>query len=173
VKYQNKDKSEWLAALRDMVRQWTDLIDGLSAEQISAVPDGDYSVKEAIGHNWAWEQLTIAMLEAALEDREMRFTLWPEPYMADNDAGEAAINANIQALTRDRAWDQLYADWQATMQRVIDLTGQIAEDDLMQPGRYPFMGGGRLMGQMAMTWDHHGEHLRDLKAHLDLASESK
>jgi hypothetical protein len=173
MKYRDKDKSEWLAALRDIVRQWTDLIDGLSTEQITAVPEGDYSVKEAIGHNWAWEELTIAKLEAALEDRELHFSLWPEPFDANNDADEAVINANIQALTRDRSWEQLYADWQTTMQRVIDLTGQISEDDLMQPGRYPFMGEGRLMGQMAMTWDHHGEHLRDLKVHLGVSSEIK
>jgi hypothetical protein len=170
MKYRDKDKSEWLAALRDMVRQWTELIDGLSAQQISAAPEGDYSVKEAIGHNWAWEQVTLAKLEAALEDRELRFTLWPAPIEADNDADEAVINANIQALTRDRSWQQIYADWQATMQRIIALTEQIPEDDLMEAGRYPFMGGGRLMGQMAMTWDHHGEHLHDLKVHLGLAS---
>lgn len=137
------------------------------------MPPGDYSVKEAIGHNWAWEQLTIAKLEAALEDREIRFSLWPAPYEANNDEEQDVINANIQAVTRGMSWERIYADWQATFQGVIELTEQIPEANLMEERRYPFMGGYRLMGQIATTWDHHGEHLRDLKAHLGISSESK
>jgi hypothetical protein len=174
MKYRDKDKSEWLAALRDQFRQWNELIAGLRAEQITSVPPGDYSVKQAVAHNWAWEQLTLARLEAALEDREVRFSLWPTPHEAgDDDELQDSINANIQAMTHDLSWERIYTDWQKTFQRVIELTEQLPEDKLMEEGRYPFMGGYRLMGQITTTWDHHGEHLRDLKTHLGISPESK
>jgi hypothetical protein len=174
MKYRGKDKSQWLAALRDQFRQWNELIAGLSAEQIIAVPPGDYSVKESVAHNWAWEQLTLARLEAALEDRELRFSLWPEPHEAgDDDELQDRINANIQLMTYDRSWERIYVDWQQTFQRVIALVEQLPEDKLMQEGRYAFMGGHQLMGQIMTTCDHHGEHLRDLKTHLSSSPTSE
>jgi hypothetical protein len=50
---------------------------------------------------------------------------------------------------------------------------QLPEDKLMQEGRYAFMGGHQLMGQIMTTCDHHGEHLRDLKTHLSSSPTSE
>lgn len=173
MKYANRDKSEWLALLRDQIRQWNEVIGGLSADQITRVPTGDYSLRQAVGHLWAWEQLTIAKLEAALEDHEIRFSLWPEPFEPGTGEAEDAVNAHIQAMTRDMPWDRLYADWQATLQRVAELAEKVPEEKLMTRGHYAWMRGYPLAGAIQTTVDHHGEHLADLKAHLGLFAASQ
>jgi hypothetical protein len=173
MEYKGRDKSQWLAMMRNEYRQWEALIGSLSANQITHVPPGDYSLNEAIGHLWAWEQLTLARLEAGLEDRELRFSLWPEPFDADTDEGTDAINANIQVLTRDIPWDRIYADWQTTFQRLIEVTEQIPEEHLMAEGRYKWLGGVPLAAAVEGAIGHHMEHLEALQAHFGLSSEGK
>src|SRR5688572_13639026 len=97
-----RTKSEWLQMLHDEYRQWDELLDSVTADQINEAPPHDYALKQTLGHLWAWEQLTLARLEAALENRDPVFTLWPEPHESDDEEELNAINANIQSLIRDK-----------------------------------------------------------------------
>lgn len=158
-----RDKAAWLQMLRDVYQNWTTFVDGLSAEQINTVFADDYALKQTLGHLWGWEQLTLARLEAAVEDRDLRFDLWPAPYEADSDEGTDAINVTIQRITHDMAWDRLYADWKMTFQRVIALTERISEADLMAKARYAWLDGNPLSDVIGGVVGHTQEHLIELQ----------
>src|ERR1043165_9879550 len=70
-------KEHVLAALRDEFDNWEKLCSGLREEQITAPRfDLDWSIKDVIAHLWAWQQISIARMEAGLHNREPQFPKW-------------------------------------------------------------------------------------------------
>ncbi len=54
-----------LAALREQFNRWQELLAGLSDEQITAPHfDDDWSIKDVMAHLWAWQQISIARVQA-------------------------------------------------------------------------------------------------------------
>ena len=71
------DKAQIITALRKEFNRWEDLLAGISEEQITAphLPS-NRSIKDVIAHLRAWQQVSIARLEAALLNREPEFPKW-------------------------------------------------------------------------------------------------
>ena len=70
-------KEHILTALREQFDRWEELLASLSDEQITA-PHlmSDWSIKDVIAHLWAWQQISIARMEAAVLNREPEFPKW-------------------------------------------------------------------------------------------------
>lgn len=63
-------KGHILAALREQSERWEELLVSLSEEQITAPRfDLDWSIKDVVAHLWAWQQISIARMEAGAHDR--------------------------------------------------------------------------------------------------------
>jgi hypothetical protein len=159
-------KQHILAALREKFEDWEELLGGLSEERLS-IPllSSDWSTKDVIVHLWAWQQRSIARAEAALRDREPQFPRWPAELDPDGESVDR-LNAWIYETHRERPWPEVHENWRAGFQRLLDLSGQISERDLLDTGRYPWLKGYSMAFILLATYDHHQEHFEKLLAWL-------
>ena len=157
------DKQQILAALRGEFDRWEELLTGMSEEQITAPYAAhkpyNLSLKDVIAHLRAWQQRSVARLEAALLDKQPVFPRWPAEFDPDSEADVELINAWIYANSRDQPWSSVYRDWRAGFLRLLELGEAIPEKDLLDPGRYPWLGGYPLSFILVASGEHHREHL--------------
>lgn len=70
-------KKHILAALQEQFEIWEQFLSSLSEEEIEAQRfDLNWSIKDVIAHLWAWQQVSIARVEAGAADREPRYPEW-------------------------------------------------------------------------------------------------
>ena len=158
------DKEQILANLREEFNRWQDLLAGLSEEEITAphLP-GNWSIKDVMAHLRAWQQRSIARMEAALHDREPDFPRWPAGLDPDSEEDLAQINAWIHETHRDQPWSSVYRDWREGYLRFMELGEAIPEEALLEKGRYPWLEGHPLSLILVSSYNHHHEeHLEPL-----------
>lgn len=157
------DKQEILQALRAEFNRWEALLAGMNEAQITdpQLPGG-LSLKDVIAHLWAWQQRSIARMDAALHNHEPEFPKWPETLVAEADDVDQ-VNDWILRTNRDKSWAQVYAEWRAGFLRFVELTEAIPEQELLQPGRYAWLGEHPLALIPRSSYEHHHEeHLGPL-----------
>ncbi len=162
------DKQHILAMLREEFNRWEELLSGMTEEQITAprLP-ANLSIKDVVAHLRAWQQVSIARLEAALLNREPRFPAAPPGLDLDTENDVDALNAWIYATYRDQPWSSVYRDWRAGFLRFVELGEAIPEPDLLEPGRYPWLRGYSLADGLLGSYEHHhDDHLEPLLAWL-------
>src|SRR5436853_7806265 len=71
-------KDELVRMLREEFKRWETLLAGLGEEQLNdrSAPGGR-SVKDDVAHLWAWQQRSIARMDAARNDRAPEYLAWP------------------------------------------------------------------------------------------------
>ena len=156
-------KHHILAALHEERDQWEELLAGMSAAQICAAPPGELSVKDVIAHLMAWQQRSIARLEAGLHDRPPVFPAWPAGLEPDSEAGTSQVNAWIYETYRDQPWPDVYDAWRAGFRRFLELGEAVPERELLDSGRYAWLDGRPLALVLVASYDHHHEHLEALR----------
>jgi hypothetical protein len=99
------DKQELLASLRAVFNSWEKLLAGESEEEITVQRFAAYwSTKDVIAHLRAWQQISIARLEAAILDTEPEFPTWlagADPFFAEDHTDE--FNARIYEIYHDQS----------------------------------------------------------------------
>jgi hypothetical protein len=157
------EKKHYLDQLQAELARWEALLAGLSEAQIISrdLPDG-WSIKDVVAHLMAWQTVTNARLQAALQGREPEFTDWPAGLEPDEEEHLEAINAWIYASQRERDWPSVFADWRAGFNRVLEAARALPEDDLLEAGRYPWIAGYPLAAILDGTTEHHREHYENL-----------
>jgi uncharacterized glyoxalase superfamily protein PhnB len=163
-------KKHILAALREQLNCWQELLADLGDEQITAPQTfGDWSIKDVVVHLWAWQQRSIARLAAALADTEPAFPQW-QPDLDPDAVGSAdKINAWIYETYRGQSWESVYQKWRDGFLHLLSLAEQISERDLLDTSRYAWLEGYSLALILLATYDHHQEHLEELPAGRELA----
>ena len=161
-------KKQILEILREEFDRWEELLASLSEEQITAPQlPSNLSIKDVIAHLWAWQQRSIARMEAALHNREPEFPRWPERFVPDSEDDLEPINAWIYETYHEKPWASVYADWRAGFLRFLELGEAIPEKDLLDPGRYAWLEGQPLSLVLDSSYEHHHEeHLEPLLAWL-------
>jgi hypothetical protein len=162
------DKEEIVANLRDVFEGWGEFLAGLSEEQITArnLPS-DLSIKDVVGHLRAWQQVSNARLEAALNNGEPDFGRWGEGLEPDADENLERINAWIHQTYHDRPWPAVYRDWREGFLKLLELAAAIPEKDLVENGRYSWLGDYALSEVLEGTHEHHTEHLQEIASHRE------
>jgi hypothetical protein len=160
-------KQQILNELTEIFNRWQELIASLREEQITAllVPS-DWTVKDVVAHMWAWQQGSVARMQAALHDREPDYPRWWEILGPDPEEDVDRTNAWIYEANLDKPWLGVYADWNAQFQRYLELTRQVPEKDFFEPGKYPWMGTYALAASTMGSLEHHQEHYETLLAWL-------
>jgi hypothetical protein len=155
-------KHHILAALREEFDRWEELLAGMSEAQIinPRLPS-DRSIKDDIAHLWAWQQRTIARVEAARLNREPEFPAWPAALDPETDNVDD-INAWIYETHREQPWLTIHRQWSEGFLRLLEEAEAITERDLLDSGRYPWLNGQPLAFVLLATYDHHHEHLETL-----------
>jgi len=171
-------KTHILAALREEFDHWEKVLAGRPETQITAVPQaGELSIKDEIAHLWAWQQRSIARLEAGLNGAEPKMPAWwPDVTVTRPDATDAhevttnQVNALIYETFRDRAWADVYGQWRTAFFHFLELGEALAEPALLDASRYAWLNGYSLADVLLGSYDHHQEHLEKLLARLGQVS---
>ena len=168
-------KNHILAALREEFNQWEEVLARLGEEQITAVRQPSaLSIKDEIAHLWAWQQRSIARMEAAQNGEEPKMPQWwPNASVVRPNASVASeentdqINAQIYETYRDRSWTAVYEQWRTGFLRFMEVGEQISEPALLDASRYAWLSGYSLADILIGSYDHHQEHLEKLLARFN------
>lgn len=164
-------KTHMLAALREEFDQWEQLLAGLSEAQIVASPLPDeLSIKDEIAHLWAWQQRSIARLEAGLNNTEPKMPDWLPGVSPESEENTDQINGWIYDAFHERPWPAIYQEWHSGFLRLLALGEALAEAALLDASRYGWLNGYSLADVLLGTYDHHQEHLDKLLARLGQAA---
>jgi hypothetical protein len=156
-------KGHILVALREEFNHWEELLISLDNEQVTHLQVlADWSAKDVLGHLWAWQQISIARLEAALADREPKFPKWVAELQADWENNVSQTNDQIYELCRTRPWSKIYPSWRKGFLKFLDLAAKVPERDLLDSSKYPWLDNYPLADILLASYDHHQEHLEKL-----------
>jgi hypothetical protein len=157
-----------LAALREQFDLWEATLAGLSEEQVTTpLAPSDWSIKDNVVHLWAWQLRSIARMEAALNDREPVFPAFLSGVAAVDQGNVDDLNAQIYETYRLTPWPQVHRDWRTGRLKFMELGGMISERELLDGGKYPWLGDLALADLLLGSYDHHLEHLEELLAWLE------
>ena len=156
-------KNHILAALREEFAHWEAVLASMSEEQIAApLKPSDLSIKDEIAHLWAWQQRSIARMEAALHNREPELPQWLPMVDPADEGNTDQVNAWIYATHRERPWLEVYQDWRSGFLRLVALGEEMPEPALLDSSRFAWLEGHALAFVLIATYDHHQEHLENV-----------
>ena len=159
------EKDRKIAMLREVFSALDAFLTRLSEAQILAKPaPSGYSVQETIAHLLAWQQVTNARLEAAALHRDPAYPGWLGGLSPEEEEHIDAINARIYQAYRDLTWAEIHAAWKAGFARVIEQAEALPAQELLEPGKYPWLGEHPLAAVLEGTCGHHAEHLEEFLA---------
>lgn len=150
-------------ALRDEFKRWESLLAGMSEAQITTPQlHATWSVKDVIAHLHAWQQVSIARMEAALHNTEPILSDWLAGQDPESDAHLEQFNARIDNIYREQSWAQVYHAWRTGFGRFIELAEAAPEVKLMAVGRFSWLRGNALVAVLEGSCGHHREHREQL-----------
>ncbi len=157
-------KQSLIAQLQDIFDRWEQRLHGES-EAAAAAPGvyGDWSIQDVLAHLHGWQQISIARVEAALNDTQPAYPDWlggASPFYVEEHTAD--FNARIVALYREQPWPAVYQAWRQGFLRFLEWSRALPEADLLDPRRYPWLEGYPLSAVLEGTWEHHQEHLEGL-----------
>ena len=157
-------------ALLDAVRGLREELERVVAEAGEARMEqpgsfGEWTFKDLIAHLTGWRQATAARLEAGLRGEEPVFP-WPAQLDEEDDLGE--INRWFYETNRDKSLTAVLRESRETFERVERAIAALPEADLLEPGRFPWLGEAALGPAVVRgTLGHyHEEHEPDIRAWL-------
>ena len=162
------DKQQILTALREEFNRWEELLASLSEEQITAphLPS-DISIKDVIAHLKAWQQVSIARLEAVQLNKEPVFPDWLAGLDPESEEDRDQFNARIYESYHQQPWLRVHQDWRDGFLRFLKLGEAIPENDLLDTEKYPWLKGYSLLAVLQGSYEHHhDDHLESLLAWL-------
>jgi hypothetical protein len=161
------EKQQILTKLSGVFSRWQELLASLGEDQFTnpLVPS-PWTVKDVIAHLWTWQQISVVRLEAALYDQEPTFPDWWFMFGPDPEEDVLRTNTWIYDTNKDKPWSNVYSGWKEQFQHYLELTRQVPEKDLLELGRYAWMGKYALMDSCLGSFGHHEEHLDKLLAWL-------
>lgn len=159
-------KQELIDMLADEYERWEALLAGVSEEQaLKQQLPADLSIKDVVAHLWAWQQRSIARVEAALGGHEPRNPRWGDDLDGDREDHLHQINAWMLETYRPVPWQNVYASWSTGFRRLLELARQVPEEDLLQAGKYAWLNNYALSAVLQGSYEHHHEeHLEPLLA---------
>jgi hypothetical protein len=161
------EKQHLLDELIAIFNRWQQLLTDLSEDEImQPIVPSTWTVKDVVAHLWAWQQASLARAEAALHDTRPIYPQWWEVNGPSPEEDLERTNAWLYDACKDTPWTTVYADWKTQFERYLDLSRQIPEKDLFEPGRYAWMGEYPLAASPLGSLNHHIEHYDTLTAWL-------
>jgi len=159
-------KQQILTALREELSRWENMLSDLSEEQIvNRQLPSDLSIKDVIGHLRAWQQVSIARLEAAQHNHEPAYPDWLAGLDPESEEHIEQFNARIHEIYRQQPWSQVHQEWQDGFLRLLELSEAIPEKDLFDTEKYPWLKGYALVDVLQGTHEHHHiDHLEPILA---------
>ena len=126
---------------------------------------GELSFKDLVAHLTGWRLRTAARLEAGLRHEEP-ISPWPAQLSEEHDLD--AINRWFFEASRDQPVADVLRESHDTFDRVAHAIEALPEADLLQPGRFPWLGEWALgPAVVSGTYSHyHEDHEPEIRAWL-------
>jgi hypothetical protein len=157
-------KEHILAALSEQFKSWEELLADLSEEQINAPEfDLNWSIKDVMAHLWAWQQISIARMEAGAQDREPQYPEWIVNHIENWEEDADQVNALTFENNHEKLWPEIYANWRNGFQRFLELGHTISERAMLDGDKYPWLKGYSLAFILVASYEHHQEHIEKLQ----------
>ena len=151
-------KDHILLAMKELFEKWEESLSLLKEEQVTKkLGDSDWTIKDAVVHLWAWQQRTLARVEAAAENREPIMPAWAST-MDFNQVDVDVINARIHESNRDKSWDEVHQNWKEGFQNILEAASKVGERDMLDVERYEWFNNYSLAQFLLSSYDHHLEH---------------
>jgi hypothetical protein len=156
-------KEHILAALKEQFDRWEELLASLNEEQLTT-PHFDlaWSIKDVMAHLWAWQQISIARMEGGLHSQEPVFPKWIVESIEEWEEDSDRVNALTFETQHNKPWPEIYQNWKNGFLQFIQLGEKIAERDLLDGDKYPWLNGYPLAFILIASYEHHQEHLEKL-----------
>ena len=152
-------REDVIAALQKSFDDWQARLAALGEDEICARPAaGGWSLKDVLAHLNAWQQLSIARLEAALHGREPHYPDWISGGPEDEGMLEV-YNQRIYERCASQGWPEVRTRWQNDFTHFLQLAALLSEEDLKAQGKYAWMEGYPLLAVLFGSLEHHNEHL--------------
>jgi hypothetical protein len=160
-------KEHILAALKEQFENWQAMLAGMNDRQITSphLPS-TWSIKDEIVHLWAWQQRTSARLVSVRSRLEPVYPVWDPRLDPNSEDDLEGVNDWIYQANRSRPWSDVYRDWSAGYQRMLELGSGLPEKELLDSDSYPWLNGRPVALSLLGTYDHHQEHLANIQAWL-------
>ena len=162
-------KQELIADLRTVYDDWERLLSTAADKQLVARRvTSKWTLKDMVAHLMGWQQLSIARMQAAIEDRDPELPAWLGGMDPNAEEHLHEFNANIYAAHDAKPWPEVHCAWREGFAHLIKLTEAIPGEALLEANRYSWMGGYALSGVLEGTCEHHREHLGAALRALDV-----
>lgn len=158
-------KDHILAALKEQFDHWEALL-ASNVQFIEQYTLSDWTTKDVITHLWAWQQISVARLEAAVFNRDPKFPTWVEELGEDWEENADHTNASIYKNYHEQSWSRVHQNWRDGFLRLLESVDKISEPYLLATGEYPWLNGYSLASILIASYDHHQEHYDKLLAWL-------
>ena len=161
-------KAGWLDRMRREQESWQALVSEVGDAGLDrSGAAGDWTFKDVVGHLNGWRERTVDRLEAAARDAAPPPSPWPDDLSDETDEGVEAINRWIYERNRDRPAADILAESREQFRRMRAAVEAVPEDDLVTPGRFPWLGGEPLSAVLEGSFGHlHEEHEPAIRAWL-------
>jgi hypothetical protein len=155
------NQSELLESIQTGYKLFKALLAQVPTDQLAlAGVVGQWSVKDIVAHIVVHEQRMIAWVSATLHGES---PAGHQPYDMPEEP-LAIVNEQIYQENRNRQWDDLMSDLEATHAQSLALVEQAQEADLIAPRHFRLQGGEPLWAAIAAnTFEHYEEHARDIR----------
>lgn len=158
-----RNKDHILQALREEFDRWQRFVGGLNEDQLSRSRlHDDYSIKDELGHLRAWQQLSIARLEAAHHAGEPVLPDWLMGLPPDEEEYLEDHNARIHASYHAMPGVQVRELWQTSFRRFLELAEALPEAEMLDTQKYAWLNGYALYDVLNGSYEHHCEHYEAL-----------
>ena len=158
------DQGQIIAVLKEEFNRWEDVLAGLSEDQITArqLP-ADLSIKDVLAHLMAWQQVSIARLEAAQLNKEPDLPNWLAGSDPDSEEDLEQFNDRIHETYHQQPWSRVHQDWRDGFLRFLKLGAEVPDNDLWNTEKYPWLKGYSLFAVLQGSYEHHhDDHLEPL-----------
>jgi hypothetical protein len=162
------DKDQMLGMIREEFNRWEELLSSLGEERITwRRLESDWTIKDVIAHLMAWQQVSIARLEAAQLGRDPVLPGWLVGLDPESEVDLEGFNARIYETYREQPWSRVHQKWREGFLRFLKLGQEIPANNLMDTEKYPWLKGYSLFAVLQGSYEHHhDEHLIPLLAWL-------
>jgi hypothetical protein len=150
------EKTQLLSLIKAEFNRWETLLNSLSEAQIlTPLTPSHWSTKDVVAHVRAWQQISIARLEAGLHNTEPDYPEWPTDNVVGAEGDVDQVNAWIYEKYRDLPWSVVHENWRTGFQRFMELGEAIPEKYLMDKEKYPWLKGYALYRVLEGSYEHH------------------
>lgn len=156
-------KKHILVALREQLDSWVGLVGKMDQAIVTTARfDHNWSIKDVITHLWGWQQVSSARVEAAVLNCEPQYPKWITDLGAGWEENADQTNVWMKQSFDEMSWSEVYQHWREGYLRLIDLAERVAENDLLEGGRFDWLEGSPLVFILIASYHHHQEHYEKL-----------